>query len=192
MSKIGLPRTRRSMPAPEIGGRPLAPRVDSEQPLRRAIAVSTAKAQVTLSSLRSRFRTSDPESLLRVSQPPRIPIAVASPFVSLDGFVRRRLRALLRKQDKRPGSGRTPLDHIRWPNAFFASAGCSHSTQRGSPRDTPDEETTDCKVGCEKIARTARREGRASALSYPYRREDRPQSPSNKAFTALKIATAAA
>jgi len=44
-------------------------------------------------------------------------------FVSLDGFVRRRLRALLRKQNKCPGSGRTPLDHRRWPNAFFASAG---------------------------------------------------------------------
>jgi RNA-directed DNA polymerase len=44
-------------------------------------------------------------------------------FVSLDGFIRRRLRALLRKQDKRPGFGRCPLDHQRWPNAFFAQAG---------------------------------------------------------------------
>lgn len=44
-------------------------------------------------------------------------------FVTLDGFVRRRLRAVLRKQEKRPGVGRTPLDHRRWPNAFFATAG---------------------------------------------------------------------
>jgi RNA-directed DNA polymerase len=41
----------------------------------------------------------------------------------LDGFVRRRLRALLRKQDKRPGIGRCEADHQRWPNAFFATHG---------------------------------------------------------------------
>src|SRR5665213_695036 len=35
----------------------------------------------------------------------------------LDGFVRRRLRAILRKQDKRPGIGRCAADHQRWPNA---------------------------------------------------------------------------
>ena len=44
-------------------------------------------------------------------------------FPDMDGFVRRRLRALLRKQQKRPGFGRTPADHQRWPNAFFAAAG---------------------------------------------------------------------
>jgi RNA-directed DNA polymerase len=44
-------------------------------------------------------------------------------FSSLDGFIRRRLRALLRKQEKRPGFGLCPLDHRRWPNAFFAEAG---------------------------------------------------------------------
>lgn len=44
-------------------------------------------------------------------------------FDRLDGFVRRRLRALLRKQDKRPGFGRCQADHQRWPNAFFAAAG---------------------------------------------------------------------
>ena len=41
----------------------------------------------------------------------------------LDGFIRRRLRAILRKQDKRPGFGRCPNDHQRWPNAFFADLG---------------------------------------------------------------------
>ena len=44
-------------------------------------------------------------------------------FHYLDGFVRRRLRALLRKQDKRPGIGRCAADHRRWPNAYFAAAG---------------------------------------------------------------------
>ena len=44
-------------------------------------------------------------------------------FSAMDGFVRRRLRAILRKQDKRPGLGRCLSDHLRWPNAFFAHAG---------------------------------------------------------------------
>lgn len=44
-------------------------------------------------------------------------------FSALDGQIRRRLRALLRKQQKRPGFGRCQADHQRWPNAFFAEAG---------------------------------------------------------------------
>jgi len=44
-------------------------------------------------------------------------------FPALDGFIRRRLRAMLRKQQKRPASGRRLVDHQRWPNAFFAQAG---------------------------------------------------------------------
>lgn len=44
-------------------------------------------------------------------------------FRQLDGFVRRRLRAVLRKQAKRPGRGRTGEDHRRWSNAFFAAHG---------------------------------------------------------------------
>ena len=42
---------------------------------------------------------------------------------NLDRFVRRRLRAVLRKQDKRPGFGRCKADHRRWPNAFFETQG---------------------------------------------------------------------
>ena len=42
---------------------------------------------------------------------------------AMDGFVRRRLRALLRKQQKRPGRGMTAADHHRWPNTFFARQG---------------------------------------------------------------------
>jgi RNA-directed DNA polymerase len=44
-------------------------------------------------------------------------------FESLDGLVRRRLRAILRKQEKRPGFGLCRDDHKRWTNAFFADAG---------------------------------------------------------------------
>ena len=49
--------------------------------------------------------------------------AAASEFRLLDGMVRRRLRAILRKQEKRPGFGRCRADHQRWPNIFFAQAG---------------------------------------------------------------------
>lgn len=44
-------------------------------------------------------------------------------FQTLDALIRRRLRAILRKQEKRPGFGRCHADHRRWPNAFFATAG---------------------------------------------------------------------
>jgi RNA-directed DNA polymerase len=44
-------------------------------------------------------------------------------FIMLDKFIRRRLRSILRKQEKRPGFGRCQADHQRWPNAFFAAAG---------------------------------------------------------------------
>ncbi len=49
--------------------------------------------------------------------------ARGSVFRSVDGFIRRRLRAILRKQQKRPGMGRCYADHKRWPNAFFAERG---------------------------------------------------------------------
>jgi RNA-directed DNA polymerase len=44
-------------------------------------------------------------------------------FSTIDGFVRRRLRAMLRKQKHRPGQGRCLHDHKQWPNAFFADLG---------------------------------------------------------------------
>jgi len=49
--------------------------------------------------------------------------AIAPTFAPIDGFVRRRLRALLRKRAKRPGQGRCHADHRRWPNAYFANLG---------------------------------------------------------------------
>jgi RNA-directed DNA polymerase len=49
--------------------------------------------------------------------------ATPGTFKTLDGFVRRRLRAILRKQQKRPAMGLSRADHARWPNAFFAEQG---------------------------------------------------------------------
>ncbi|MGH8755614.1 MAG: group II intron maturase-specific domain-containing protein [Burkholderiales bacterium] len=46
-----------------------------------------------------------------------------STFRRLDEFLRRRLRAWLRKREKRPGFGRCHADNKRWPNTFFAAAG---------------------------------------------------------------------
>jgi RNA-directed DNA polymerase len=50
-------------------------------------------------------------------------------FSGMDGFVRRRLRAMLRKQHKRPGTGHTLADHQRWPSAFFAAQGLFTMTE---------------------------------------------------------------
>jgi RNA-directed DNA polymerase len=50
-------------------------------------------------------------------------------FRILDGFLRRRLRSLLRKQAKRPGAGRCMADHRQWPNAYFAAAGLFTMTE---------------------------------------------------------------
>jgi len=44
-------------------------------------------------------------------------------FTPLDGFIRRRLRAILRKQEKRPGMGICYEDCKKWPNVFFANMG---------------------------------------------------------------------
>ena len=43
-------------------------------------------------------------------------------FEKLDGWVRMRLRSILRKREKRRGPGRG-YDHIKWPKPFFASQG---------------------------------------------------------------------
>src|SRR5882757_1075446 len=88
----------------------------------------------------------------------------------LDGFVRRRLRAILRKQEKRPGIGRCEADHRRWPNAFFAAHGHSPYARPSSRRDTPDEETGDWRAVCGRTARTVRRAGRANILPDPYQK----------------------
>jgi RNA-directed DNA polymerase len=45
-----------------------------------------------------------------------------SVFAPLDGWIRRRLRNIVRKQHGRSGISRG-YDNIRWPNAFFAEHG---------------------------------------------------------------------
>jgi RNA-directed DNA polymerase len=40
-----------------------------------------------------------------------------------DAWLRRRLRAMLRKREKRPALGRNRTDHQRWPNRWFAAQG---------------------------------------------------------------------
>jgi RNA-directed DNA polymerase len=44
-------------------------------------------------------------------------------FKETDGFIRRRLRSILRTQEKRPSFGRCLNDHTNWPNKFFAALG---------------------------------------------------------------------
>ncbi len=48
-----------------------------------------------------------------------------------DGWLRRRLRALLRKREKRPGYGLSEADSRRWPNRWFAERGL-FSLEHGS------------------------------------------------------------
>jgi hypothetical protein len=52
--------------------------------------------------------------------------AIPTTFEDLDGFIRRRLRSILRKQDKRPAFGRSGSDHKQWPNAFFRVSRAVH------------------------------------------------------------------
>src|SRR5208283_3027231 len=84
-------------------------------------------------------------------------------FGKLDGFVRRRLRAVLRKQEKRPGQGVCPptINIGQMPSS--RKPGCSRFTRPGHRRDSLDEETTDWRAVCGKTARTVRREGSAKA-----------------------------
>ena len=44
-------------------------------------------------------------------------------FRFVDGWVRRRLRSILRRQQKKEISKTDGADHVRWPNAFFAKLG---------------------------------------------------------------------
>ena len=81
-------------------------------------------------------------------------------FGRLERLIRRRLRAVLRKQSKRPGLGRCRADHQGWPNAFFAAAGLFALYPAWQVEKTPDEVTTDWRAVCGRTARTVRREGR--------------------------------
>src|SRR6185503_16652434 len=83
-------------------------------------------------------------------------------FSSIDGFVRRRLRAMLRRQTHRPGQGRCLRDHQQWPMPSSLTLGCSRCMRPIAWRANPDVETTDWRARRGKIAHRVRREGTAS------------------------------
>jgi hypothetical protein len=59
-------------------------------------------------------------------------------FAGLDGFLRHRRRALLRRQEKRSSRmGMSRADHRRWPNAFFAETGLFALSDEALQRPTP-------------------------------------------------------
>ena len=49
--------------------------------------------------------------------------AYRNEFKSIDGFIRRRLRALLLRRNRRKGWGKSIQAHMRWRNAYFAEIG---------------------------------------------------------------------
>jgi hypothetical protein len=75
----------------------------------------------------------------------------------LDGWVRMRLRSILRKRSGRRGRGRGK-DHQRWPNSFFTAHGlyslvAAHAAVRQSSRRS----TTNWRAVCGRTACTVRR-----------------------------------
>jgi RNA-directed DNA polymerase len=82
-------------------------------------------------------------------------------FTIVDGFVRRRLRALLRKHQHRPGHGHTRADHHRWPNTFFAAHGLFTLTEAHALASQSRCSPTDWRAVCGRTARTVRRAGTA-------------------------------
>jgi len=78
-------------------------------------------------------------------------------FKPLDGWIRMRLRSILRRRKHRRGRGRG-RDHQRWPNAFFAERGSSPS---GLPLqwlvNPLRGKTTNWRAVCGRTARTVRR-----------------------------------
>jgi RNA-directed DNA polymerase len=81
--------------------RPLTQRTNG-----RSLSEIVAKANPILRGWLAYFRDSHPTGL---SGP--------------DGWLRRRLRAMLRKREKRPGYGLSQADSRRWPNRWFAEQG---------------------------------------------------------------------
>jgi RNA-directed DNA polymerase len=81
---------------------------------RRSLQEIAAKVNPILRGWYGYFRESDPTGL-------RGP----------DGWLRRRLRAMLRKREKRPGYGRSEADQRKWPNRWFGTQGL-FSLEHGS------------------------------------------------------------
>ena len=80
----------------------------------RSLSEIIAKANPTLRGWYGYFRESHPTGLK-----------------GPDGWLRRRLRAMLRKREKRPGYGLSKADSQRWPNRWFAVQGL-FSLEHGS------------------------------------------------------------
>ena len=60
-------------------------------------------------------------------------------FTDIDGWIRRRLRGILRKRRKRRGISKGKADNKRWPNTYFEELGffslkVAHDSLRQSPR----------------------------------------------------------
>lgn len=89
--------------------RPLTKRTN-----RRSLSQIVAKVNPILRGWHGYFRGSHPNGL-------RGP----------DGWLRRRLRAMLRKREKRPGYGLSKADSRKWPNRWFAAHGL-FSLEHGS------------------------------------------------------------
>ncbi len=93
-------------------------------------------------------------------------------FTDVDGWVRMRLRSILRRRHKGRGRGRGN-DHQRWPNSFFREAGL-YFMQEGPqpPLPAPMRKTTDWRAGCGRSASPVQREGEAvtTRLSLPLSR----------------------
>ena len=84
---------------------------DKLRPLTRrtnglSLGAIIAKTNPILRGWRAYFKESHPSGL---SDP--------------DGWIRRRLRAMLRKREKRPGYGLSKADSQKWPNRWFAAQG---------------------------------------------------------------------
>jgi hypothetical protein len=89
-------------------------------------------------------------------------------FPPLDGWIRRRLRNILRKRSRRKGISRG-YDNIRWPNAFFAEHGLFSLHQPMSSSASPlAGKTINRRAGCGRSARPVRREGVANPIAAPY------------------------
>ncbi|MGH8650794.1 MAG: group II intron maturase-specific domain-containing protein [Gammaproteobacteria bacterium] len=87
-------------------------------------------------------------------------------FSSIDGFVRRRLRAMMRRQNHRPGQGHTLNSVGRMPTSLIL--GCSRYPPPINRRANPKVETTDLRARRGTTAHRVRREGTAIAVPYPY------------------------
>src|SRR5208282_1637804 len=84
--------------------------------------------------------------------------SIENVFKKEDGWVRGRLRAILRKRHKGHGRARG-LDHQRWPNAYFAELGLFSLAIAREQAIQSRQSATNWKAGCPKWACPVWREG---------------------------------